>query len=79
MGGKWLAQGTRTPDLTNSYKQGKFADWREDSLCEQMLRSILPALAVDQVKVQVVGGLRAAIGALENQFITEAGMDKPHE
>jgi hypothetical protein len=63
--------------LTNSYKEGRFVDWRTDSGCDQLLRAILPAQAVECAKGQVIGGLRTAIGSLESQFL--AGMNKPHE
>jgi len=65
--------------LTNSYKEGRFVDWRTDSGCDQLLRAILPAQAVEHAKGQLIGGLRAAIDSLESQFLAEAGMNKPHE
>jgi hypothetical protein len=64
--------------LTNSYKERRFVNWRTDSGCDQLLRAILPAQAVDHAKGQEVGGLRAAIDSLESQFLAEAGMNKPH-
>lgn len=63
--------------LTTSYKESRFVNWRTDSGCDQLLRAILPAQAVEQAKGHKVGGLRSAIDALESQFLAEAGMDKP--
>lgn len=65
--------------LTNSYKESRFVNWRADSGCDQLLRAILPAQAVDHAKAQMTGGLRTAIDSLESRFLAEAGMDKPHE
>ena len=65
--------------LTNSYKESRFVNWRADSGCDQLLRAILPAQAVDHAKGQPTGGLRTAIDSLESRFLAEAGMDKPHE
>jgi hypothetical protein len=64
--------------LTNSYKEGRFVDWRTDSGCDQLLRAILPAQVVEYAKGQAIGGLRTAIESLESQFLAEAGMNKPH-
>lgn len=64
--------------LTNSYKERRFVNWHADSGCDQLLRAILPSQAVEYVKRQPIGGLRAAIDALESQFLAEAGMNKPH-
>ena len=64
--------------LTNSYKERRLVDWRQDSGCDQLLRAILPAQTVDQVKGLQIGGLRTAIDHLESQFLAEAGMNKPH-
>ena len=63
----------------NSYKESRFVNWRTDSGCDQLLRAILPAQAVERAKGQPFGGLRTAIDALESKFLAEAGMDKPHE
>lgn len=63
--------------LTNSYKERRFVNWHTDSGCDQLLRAILPAQTVEFVKRQPIGGLRAAIDALESQFLAEAGMNKP--
>jgi hypothetical protein len=63
--------------ITNSYKGRELNDWRKDSGCDQLLRSILPAHAVDHVKAQHFGGIRAAIEQLESQFLAEAGMNQP--
>ena len=62
--------------LTNSYKERRFVDWRADGGCDQLLRAILPAQAVEHAKGQQFGGLRIAIEYLENQFLAEAGMNK---
>lgn len=64
--------------LTNSYKESRFVDWRTDSGCDQLLRAILPAQAVEHAKGQPFGGLRTAVDLLESQFLAEAGMNKPH-
>jgi hypothetical protein len=64
--------------LTNSYKERRFVNWREDSGCDQLLRAILPAQAVEHAKGQAIGGLRTAVDYLESQFLAEAGMNKPH-
>jgi hypothetical protein len=63
--------------LTNSYKEHRFVNWREDGGCDQLLRAILPAQAVEHAKGQAIGGLRTAIDYLESQFLAEAGMNKP--
>lgn len=63
--------------LTNSYKEGRLANWREDSGCDQLLRAILPAQTVEHVKKLEIGGLRSAIDCLESRFLAEAGMNKP--
>jgi hypothetical protein len=63
--------------LTNSYKECRFANWRTDGGCEQLLRAILPAQTVENVKGQAIGGLQTAIDSLESQFLAEAGMNKP--
>jgi hypothetical protein len=63
--------------LTNSYKERRLVNWRADGGCEQLLRAILPAQAVEHVKGQAMGGLRTAIDSLERQFLAEAGMNKP--
>lgn len=65
--------------LTNSYKERRFVNWRTDSGCDQILRAVLPAQVVALAKGQVIGGLRTAITSLENQFLAEAGMNKPAE
>jgi hypothetical protein len=62
--------------LTNSYKERKLVDWREDSGCDQLLRAILPPAIVDEAKSKIFGGLRFAIDHLESQFLAEAGMNK---
>jgi hypothetical protein len=64
--------------LTNSYKERSFVNWRTDDGCDQLLRAILPAQAVDYAKGREIGGLRTAIDYLESQFLAEAGMNKPH-
>jgi len=63
--------------LTNSYKDRKLVDWREDSGCDQLLRAILSPSIVDEAKARTIGGLRLAIDHLESQFLAEAGMNKP--
>lgn len=63
--------------LTNSYKERKFLNWRTDSGCDQLLRAILPAQAVDHAKGQEIGGLQIAIDYLESQFLAETGLNKP--
>lgn len=65
--------------ITNSYRENRLVDWREDRGCDQLLRSILPAQSVEQAKGQEIGGLRTAIGYLESMFLAEAGMEKPLE
>jgi hypothetical protein len=62
--------------LTNSYKERRFVNWRTDSGCDQLLRAILPAQAVDHAQGRELGGLQTAIDYLENQFLAEAGMNK---
>jgi hypothetical protein len=42
-----------------------------------LLRAVLPAQIVDQLKSLQTNGLRTAIDLLENQFLAEAGMNKP--
>jgi hypothetical protein len=63
--------------LTNSYKEQRYINWQEDSGCDQLLRAILPAQAVEQAKGQEIGGLRTAIDYLESRFLAEADMNKP--
>jgi hypothetical protein len=64
--------------LTNSYRAQRFHNWREDNGCDQLLRATLPTEVVDQVKRKEIGGLQIAIERIENQFLTEAGMNKHH-
>jgi hypothetical protein len=64
--------------LSNSYKECRFLNWRTDTGCDQLLRAILPVRAVEHAKGQEIGGLRTAIDYLENQFLAEANMNKPH-
>lgn len=64
--------------ITNSYKERRFVDWSMDGGCDQLLRAILSARVVENVKQQEIGGLRNAISYLENQFLAEAGMNKPN-
>jgi hypothetical protein len=63
--------------LTNSYKEGRLVNWRDDSGCDQLLRAILPVQTVEHVKKLEIGGLRTAIDYLESRFLAEAGMNKP--
>jgi hypothetical protein len=63
--------------VTNSYKERRFVNWRTDSGCDQLLRAILPAQAVERAKGQPIGGLRTSIDFLESQFLAEAGMNEP--
>lgn len=64
--------------VTNSFKERRFISWRQDSGCDQLLRAVLPAQAVDDAKGQQFGGLQSAIDYLESQFLAEAGMNRPH-
>lgn len=64
--------------LSNSYKEGRFVNWRTDGGCDHLLRAILPAQAIEHAKGQAIGGLRTAIDSLESQFLAEAGMNKPY-
>lgn len=64
--------------VTNSYKERRLVGWKQDSGCDQLLRAVLPGQIVDHVKGLRFGGLRSAIEQLENQFLAEAGMNKPH-
>lgn len=64
--------------LTNSYKESRFINWCTDSVCDQLLRAILPAQFVERAKGQAIGGLRTAIDFLEAEFLAEAGMNKSH-
>lgn len=63
--------------LTNSFKERRFIDWRNDSGCDQLLRAVLPGQSVGHVKSLQMNGLRTAIDYLESQFLAEAGMNKP--
>ena len=63
--------------LTNSYKGRSFKNWRADDGCDQLLRAILPANVIDQIKKKECGGLQSAIDYLESQFFAEAGMNQP--
>ncbi|RTM03881.1 MAG: hypothetical protein EKK31_17730 [Hyphomicrobiales bacterium] len=60
--------------LTNSFKEERYIDWRSDSGCDQLLRAVLPARAVEHLKALPANGLRSALDYLEDQFLTEAGM-----
>jgi hypothetical protein len=62
--------------ITNSYKERKFIDWKNDSGCEQLLSAILPAAVIQEAKKKTIGGLRFVIDHLESQFLAEAGMNK---
>jgi hypothetical protein len=62
--------------LTNSYKEGRYVNWRMDSVCDQLLRAILPAHTVEHAKAQEINGLRTTIDNLESRFHAEAGMNK---
>ncbi|TPJ41050.1 HNH endonuclease [Mesorhizobium sp. B2-7-1] len=62
--------------LGNSFKERRLKHWRDDNGCDQLLRSVLPAQAVDHAKGLSFNGLRTAIDMLESQFLTEAGMNK---
>jgi hypothetical protein len=57
-----------------SFREGSYQNWRDDSVIDQQLRSILPSRVVDQVKKQQVYGLQTAIDVLEDRFLAEAGM-----
>ncbi|MES0038112.1 hypothetical protein NKJ74_23075 [Mesorhizobium sp. M0046] len=61
--------------LGNSFKDRRLKHWRDDHGCDQLLRSVLPAHAVDHAKGLSFNGLRTAIDMLESQFLTEAGMN----
>ncbi|MDP2331003.1 MAG: hypothetical protein Q8M19_09955 [Reyranella sp.] len=63
--------------LANSFKEGRFVNWREDGGCDQLLRAILPVQSVEHVKKLETNGLRTALDLLEAQFLLEAGMNKP--
>jgi hypothetical protein len=63
--------------LTNSYKEHKLVNWRQDTGTDQLLRAILPAQTVEHLKTLSIGGLRGSIDQLENQFLAEAGMNRP--
>ncbi|TBD04569.1 hypothetical protein ELH21_09275 [Rhizobium leguminosarum] len=63
--------------LTNSFKERKFVDWRNDHGCDQLLRAVLAAQSVEQVKNLQMNGLRTAIDLLEGHFLAEAGMNRP--
>jgi hypothetical protein len=63
--------------LTNSFKDRRFRNWRDDKGCDQLLRAILPGQTVDYVKALEVHGLQTAVDQLESQFLAEADMNKP--
>lgn len=63
--------------LSSSYSESRFENWRTDSDCDQLLRTILPAQTVEHAKWQTTNGLRTAINSLESEFLAEAGMKKP--
>ncbi|MBY5798972.1 hypothetical protein [Rhizobium leguminosarum] len=62
--------------LTSSYKEKQYVNWRNDSGCDQLLRAVLPAIAVDHLKSLQSNALRTTIDSLEDQFLIEAGMRK---
>ena len=62
--------------LTNSFKEHKFLNWRDDEGCGQLFRAILSAQTVDHIFELGMNGLRTGIDHLENQFLAEADMNK---
>jgi len=63
--------------LTNSYKERKLVNWRDDTGIDQHLRALLPAQTVEGFRKMSFGGLRSAIDHLEHRFLVEAGMNRP--
>jgi len=63
--------------LTNSFKERRFVNWRDDGGCEQLLRAVLSAQSIDHLKGLQTHGLQTAIDILERQFLAEAGLNKP--
>ena len=59
-----------------SFKQERYNDWRNDTGIEQLLLSVIPARVVEEMKKAQVYGLERAIEHLENEFVTEAQMNK---
>lgn len=64
--------------LRRSYEECSLVSWRDDHGCDQLLRAILPAQAVEHAKGQEIAGLQTAIDYMESQFLAEAGMNEPH-
>jgi hypothetical protein len=57
-----------------SFKNHTYKDWRTDSGADQLLRSILPANAVEHLKGLQSFGLQSTFDYLEEQFMAEAKM-----
>jgi hypothetical protein len=57
-----------------SFEKQGFKDWRKDSGMDQLLRTTLPAHAIDSVKAAHVHGIHDMIDHLEIQFMNSAGM-----
>jgi hypothetical protein len=57
-----------------SFEKGLYQDWHHDRGMDQLLRSVLPANVVEQLKTVEIGGLMAAMNYLEQHFLAEAGL-----
>jgi hypothetical protein len=60
--------------IERSFQEKSYQDWRADKVIDRLLRSILPANLVDEIKQQPIGGINAAVDYLEHLFLREAGM-----
>jgi hypothetical protein len=58
-----------------SFEQRCFVDWRADGGIDQLLRSTLPAHAIDGIKKTPFHGVANMIDHLEIQFMNAAGMN----
>ncbi len=57
-----------------SFLHDSYRDWREDNGIDQLVRYVLPANVVEQLKKLQVHGLQSVIDHLEAQFLEEAKM-----
>jgi hypothetical protein len=57
-----------------SFEKRSYQDWRADNGMDQILRSLIPAHLVDEVKKRTFGGLTVAVDYLQNKFLADAGL-----
>jgi hypothetical protein len=57
-----------------SFERERYRDWRTDRVMDQLLRTLIPAVHVEEIQRRTVGGLNAAIGYLQDLYLLEAAM-----